>query len=93
MIDFIFVIFVFISYICLALTTSAILNTDVGNKFSKAELIIYKNKYFHLLSTFALVYTLTKSLIIACFISLLYIIIKYVPFKHLNKQQKHKEEE
>ena len=83
MISISFAIFIFISYICLALTTSAILNLDIGNPLSNTELLIYKNQIVHIMATFALMYSLTKNILISCLTIAMYIIFKYIPNKKM----------
>jgi hypothetical protein len=90
MIPITFTIFVIISYICLALTTSAILNLDIGNTLSKAELLIYKNEIIHLLATFALMYSLTKNIALSVITIVIYTMLKYIPTKTTIKCKKNK---
>lgn len=93
MIPIAFAVFILISYICLALTTSAILNLDIGNTLSKAELLIYRNEIIHILATFALMYSLTKNILICCTTILIYLILKYIPTKTTIKCKKNKSSE
>ena len=88
MIPIAFAVFIFISYICLALTTSAILNLDIGNTLSYVELLVYKNEIVHILATFALIYSLTKDILFSCITIALYIMFKYIPNKKLLKCSK-----
>ena len=91
MISIAFAVFIFISYICLALTTSAILNLDIGNNLSNVELIIYRNEIVHILATFALMYSLTKDILISCITIGLYIMFKYIPNKKIKNKSNSKQ--
>ena len=81
MFDYIILVFLLICYICLALITSAIFTLDIGLTLSTAEIIVYTNSLFQSLATFALVFTLTKKLLLSLTIVLIYLLLKHFPLK------------